>query len=60
MKTGKYYVIGEMFLLAASEMVKWKTGFNGVNREIPEHIYVLLKHKFTCYSVFLPSIYSTS
>ena len=36
------------------------TVLNGVYREIPEHIYVSLKHEFSCYSVFLPYIYSTS
>ena len=33
------------------------TVLNGMN---PEHIYMSLKHKFSCYSVFLTSIYSTS
>ena len=28
---------------------------SSVNREIPEYIYVWLKHEFSCYSVFLPS-----
>ena len=32
------------------------TVLNGVNREIPEHIYVSLKHDFSCYLVFLTSI----
>ena len=27
-----------------------------MNQEIPEHIYVSLKHEFSCFSVFLPSI----
>ena len=35
------------------------TVLNGVNREIPEHIYVSLKHKCSCHSAFLSSIYST-
>ena len=36
------------------------TVLNGVNLDIPEHIYVSLKHKFSCYSVFVTSIYPIS